>query len=87
MFALVLAASSAAVGVTGDFSSYAGFTRPTPAYGVEAVVGRGPIAEVIVRCPRGTAIVSFSKIENVFCTPKDGCHRNLHPAAMLACGR
>lgn len=40
---------------------------------VEAVTDRGPIYELIVRCPNGTAIMSYSKIERLYCSPRHAC--------------
>lgn len=63
-----------------------GFVDATPLYGVEAVVDRGPVSDVVIRCAKGRAIVSFSKAEKVFCTPKGGCAADLSPIALRACG-
>ena len=38
---------------------------------VEAVVDRGVIMEMIVRCRNGTAIISFSKIERRYCVVRE----------------
>lgn len=46
--------------------------RATPPR-IEVVTDRGPILELVVRCPAGTAIITYSKIERVFCGPKGGC--------------
>lgn len=53
---------------------------------VEASVDRGPISELIVRCQSGTAIISYSKIEKLFCAPDQTCDRDLRQIARHACG-
>lgn len=40
---------------------------------IEAVTDRGPILELIVHCQSGTAIITYSKIEQIFCGPTGGC--------------
>ncbi len=54
---------------------------------IEATVDRGPIAELIVRCPTGTAIISYSKVERLFCTPRHVCDRDLNRVVAKSCGR
>lgn len=48
--------------------------RPLPR--IEAITDRGPILEMIVQCRKGTAIMSYSKIENVYCGPRGGCTKD-----------
>lgn len=54
--------------------------------GVEAVVDRGVIVEMIVRCQTGIAIISFSKIERRYCTPQFECFTNLDVTIRRSCG-
>ena len=54
--------------------------------GVEAVVDRGVIVEMIVRCQTGIAIISFSKIERRYCTPLFECFTNLDVTIRRSCG-
>lgn len=80
----VLAATSA------GFTTYPAYqrrllTRPEAAARVEAIVDRGPISELIVRCPRGTAIISYSKYERLFCAPRGGCGASLASTVRRAC--
>lgn len=89
MTGLVVASvlAAAAVGVTGDFTAYPGYrNRPAPSP-VEAAIARGPITELIIRCPRGTAIISYSSVEGVFCTPRDGCFSKFGRAWERSCSR
>lgn len=54
---------------------YPGFARPGEV--VETVIDRGPILELVVRCPVGTAIITYSKLERVYCSPRGGCSQEL----------
>jgi hypothetical protein len=53
---------------------------------IEASIDRGPIAELIVRCPKGTAIISYSKVERLFCSPRHVCDRDLGRVVAKPCG-
>ena len=53
---------------------------------IEAYTDRGPIVELIVRCPAGTGILSYSKIERLYCSSKHGCFSRLKPALDETCG-
>jgi hypothetical protein len=53
---------------------------------IEATVDRGPIVELIVRCPSGTAIISYSKIEKLFCGPTHSCSTQMNRVVSQACG-
>lgn len=52
---------------------------------VEAVIDRGPIAELVVRCRAGTAIVSYSKVEKLYCGPGGACAASLGAVVARAC--
>jgi hypothetical protein len=52
---------------------------------VEATRDLGPILELIVRCNSGSAIVSYSKVERVYCRPKGGCLPDLNTTLATAC--
>ena len=54
---------------------------------IEAMVDRGPIVEMILRCPSGTAIISYSKIERRYCGPAGGCDGEISRVVMRACAR
>ena len=53
---------------------------------IEAVTDRGPILEMIVRCPTGAAIITYSKIEKVFCTPQIRCSADRNAVIRRSCG-
>ena len=66
------------------FIEYPAFILDHPK--IEAVTDKGPILEMVVRCKAGTAIISYSKIERVFCDPHLSCDRNPALVATRACG-
>lgn len=76
-----------AVAVAASITTYPGFIKPgkQPTARVEAIVHRGPISELIVRCPRGTAIISYSKVERLYCAPQGGCNPSLRKTVSRAC--
>lgn len=53
---------------------------------VEAYFDKGPIVEMIVRCPSGSGIVSYSKIDRRFCSAKMRCYAGLKTAISATCG-
>lgn len=68
------------------FIQYAPPARPATSR-IEAIVDRGPILELIVRCPTGTAIVSYSKIERLYCGPRGGCNNSREQTIRSTCSR
>lgn len=80
----MLTATVITVLATG-FTSYPGFGDRLPvappaaatSARIEAVTDKGPIVEMIVKCRNGTAIISYSKIERVYCSPRLACKRDL----------
>jgi hypothetical protein len=52
---------------------------------VEAATDRGPIIEIIVRCPAGVAILSYSKVERLYCSPSHVCHRSMAETIARSC--
>ncbi len=71
------------VGTTG-FNDYPVFLKPTAQ--IEAVIDRGPIQEMIVKCKGGTAIVSFSKVDRKYCSPKLACYSTFAAVISETCG-
>ena len=53
---------------------------------IEAATDKGPIVELIVRCPRGTAIISYSKVERLYCSPRLACQKSLRAVVAESCG-
>ena len=73
----------AALAVTTTFTLYPGFVSPNSQ--IEAVRDLGPVLEVIVRCPLGSGIMSYSKVDQKFCTPDWKCDRNFKRAVSRLC--
>ena len=69
--------------LAGSYTEYPAFTRRGGV--IEAYTDRGPIVELIVRCPVGTGILSYSKIERLYCSSKHDCFPHLHPAVARTC--
>jgi hypothetical protein len=53
---------------------------------VEMATDKGPIVELVIRCSKGVAIISYSKMERLFCSPKNACDRRLSEVAAKSCG-
>lgn len=66
-----------------SFIEYPAFVKPGAR--VEAIVDRGLIKELIVRCPQGTGILSYSKVERTYCTPDWRCAPGLDRAIARLC--
>ena len=52
---------------------------------VEAITDRGPIDELIIGCRTGTSIITYSKVEKLYCAPKQGCGRDRDAMIARAC--
>ena len=87
MFAFIVSAVVLANTTTGDFTRYPAFSGNGAFYGIEVITDRGLIAELIVRCHGDVAILSYSKVEKLYCTPRDGCFDTLIVARRTACAR
>lgn len=61
----------ALVANTSTFTIYPGPNSPDDR--VEAITQRGPIYELIVKCDEGSAILSYSPAERLYCTPGHVC--------------
>ena len=66
------------------FSDYPAFLKKGGT--VEAYTDRGPIVEMIVRCPDGSGIISYSKIDKQYCSSKMHCYGRLNMAVADTCG-
>ncbi len=69
--------------LVSTFTIYPGSNSGTP--GVEAITDRGPILEMIVRCPVGTAIITYSKMEGLYCQPSMKCGRDMATVIRRSC--
>lgn len=81
---LLAAAVLSATATTSIYSDYPGFVNPQAV--VEAYTDKGPILELIVKCPGGTGIMSYSKIDRLYCSSKHNCYASLRTAVRDTCG-
>lgn len=65
------------------FSDYPAFLKKGGV--IEAYTDRGPIVELIIRCPAGTGIMSYSKVERLYCSSKHNCSLTLRTAVEDTC--
>lgn len=72
-----------AVALASTFTIYPG-PNYKPAE-VEAITDRGPILEMIVRCPVGTAIITYSKMEKLYCQPNLRCGSDIGAVIRKSC--
>lgn len=79
----MLKLAAAGLALTAIFSDYPAFIKRAGV--IEAYTDRGPIVELIVRCPVGTGIMSYAKIERLYCSSKFKCSANLQPALEDTC--
>jgi hypothetical protein len=79
-----VAISVGLIAAAQGFIDYPVFVDPSSR--VEATIDRGPIVEMIVKCGDGTAIISYSKIEKLYCTPKFKCSAGLNTVLRQTCG-
>ena len=80
MHGILLATTTAA----SLFNYYPGFEDPNAR--IEAVMDKGLIAELVVRCNVGTGIIAASLIERTYCTPGFKCYASLATAIKETCG-
>ncbi|MEL6290739.1 MAG: hypothetical protein AAFQ44_02970 [Pseudomonadota bacterium] len=73
----------ATAAVAGNFATYPGMN--TPGSRVEAVLDRGMIFELIVRCEDGTGIISFAKNDRKYCLPSGRCTTSFDVAVQRLC--
>ncbi len=72
-----------AVALASNFTTYNFDRGPLPR--IEAVTDRGPILELIVHCHSGTAIITYSKIERLYCDPAGGCDADRRSVIARSC--
>ena len=84
---------------TAGFTTYPGFgdnvpgvqprvAIPPQGLRIETLVDRGPIVEMIIRCGANTAIISYSKVEKLYCAPNQAaCSPALDKTLAPTCGK
>ena len=70
--------------IAASFTFYPGSNYPDQR--IEAIIQKGPIYELIVRCGSGSAIISFSPIEELYCSPKGYCDPQIDVIIDRTCG-
>ena len=75
----------AAIGLalTAIYSDYPAFLKKAGV--IEAYTDLGPIIEMIIRCPTGTGIMSYSKAEHLYCSSKMKCTAKFQAAVSDTC--
>ncbi len=80
MLNFILAAAAA---TTVTYSDYPGaLSRRSP---VEAMVDKGLIVELVVRCGDRAGILTYSKVDRRFCDASLRCHARLGEARAATC--
>ncbi|HMQ57931.1 MAG TPA: hypothetical protein PKE65_05240 [Rhizobiaceae bacterium] len=75
---------------TGGLNLYPGFVHPGAQ--IEATIDKGLILEIIVRCGRdgrgrpSPGIMSYSKVERLYCSSKNRCFNAPEAAYRDTCG-
>lgn len=69
--------------MASTFTAYQAFVHPGAT--VETLIDKGLVVEMIVRCPDGAGIITFSKVERRYCTPDFTCHAAIKPAIRHLC--
>lgn len=93
-FGLAMTLAAVAIGSANARSSHARFTvypafgdRLGPGFGehAEVITSKGLLVEVTVRCGAGIAVVTFSEVERLYCSPNGRCSRDLDVAMREVC--
>ena len=91
---LAMTLAAVATGSANARSSHARFTlypafgdRLGPGFGedVEVITSKGLLVELHVRCGTGIAVMTFSEVERLYCSPIGRCDRDLDVARHEAC--
>lgn len=69
--------------LASTFTAYQAFVQPGAT--VETLIDKSLIVEMIVRCPDGAGILTYSKFEKRYCTPDFTCYRSIGPAIAHLC--
>lgn len=70
--------------LAGTFTLYTREPETLPR--VEAYTDRGPIVEMIVHCQSGSGIMTYSKLEKLYCGPRGRCDRDFDLVIASICG-
>ena len=87
MLKILLVAAAA----TSNFITYPGFNHPANI--IEMTTDKGLILEIVLRCGRGangeisSGIMSYSKIERLYCSSRNNCYINAKKAVEETCNQ
>lgn len=70
--------------VAGGFTTYVPPSRVPPR--VEAVIQRGILSELVIKCASGTAVISYSEGDGKYCINLQDCSRDGETMIFKACG-
>jgi len=79
-----MASAVALVFLAANITLYPGSRHPDPR--IEMIADRGPILELTVKCRGGVAVISYSTIERLYCSPRFDCSRNMTEIIRKSCG-
>jgi hypothetical protein len=68
----------------GGFTLYPPLSSPEPR--IEAIMERGIISELIVKCVDGTAIISYSPADGMYCLSPTNCSTDRKDIVDQSCG-
>ncbi len=69
--------------LASSFTTYQAFVFPGAT--IEARIDKGLIVEMIVGCPSGAGIITYSKAEGIYCGPDFACSRSIEPVIERLC--
>ena len=69
--------------IGGGYTTYVPPTRETPR--IEAIIQRGILTELVIKCAAGTAIVSFSEGDGKYCVNPWDCSYDAKEIIVNAC--
>lgn len=64
---------------------HAAVSKARQAPRIESTVDRGVFVDLIVTCSGGTAILSYSKVERIFCSSRGQCSPRMESAIEDSC--
>lgn len=85
---LTLLATAAVAGRAPDYRHYPALgdrTAGTVGSTIEVANDKGLIVELTVRCGKGAGIITFSKVEKLYCSSRHKCGPNLINAVKDTC--
>lgn len=78
-----------ATAISSSFITYPGFNHPSNI--IEMITDKGLVQEIVLRCGRkpngqiSAGIMSYSKIERLYCSSRNNCYTNAKKAVSETC--